>query len=77
MVEPLASDKDVEINEINLNSESSAVAVATSVGFMIHEFEPKRLRANHLFEGGFAHIALAKKSALVILVPTGNNSTWT
>ena len=61
MVESLASDKEAVINEISLNSESSAVAIATSHGFLIHEFDPKiRQRANHQFEGGFAHIALAR-----------------
>ena len=62
MVDYSVSDKEADINEISLNSESSAVAIATQSGYLIHEFEPNRLRAHHLFEGGFAHIALAKKS---------------
>lgn len=59
MVESGHSDKE-GINEISLNSESSDVALATSNGFLIYGFEPKKLKANNQFEGGFAHILLAR-----------------
>ena len=46
MVESGHSDKE-GINEISLNSESSDVAIATSNGFLIYGFEPKKLKANN------------------------------
>jgi hypothetical protein len=76
MVESANSDQEGVINEISLNSESNAVAIATSAGFLIQEFEPNKLRAKHKFEGGFLHIVLAKQSSLVLLVPTGQSSMW-
>ena len=76
MVEQTTSDKEVIINEISLNCEGSAVAIATSNGYLVHEFDPHKPRANHKFEGGFARIVLARESKLAVLVPTGNCSTW-
>jgi len=46
MVESTQPDKEAIINEISLNSESSAVAIATSEGYLIHSFDPNKLLAN-------------------------------